>query len=120
MKLSVCRKLNARRLHRPAEEQRRFPERVGQVGHEHLADLVAGGAVQHQAERALGVVLADENDRAVKKRAAQTAAVQQQSAFEKFYRLAHCWSQFAPEMPGWQKNEAKTQALKAGNFFPAL
>jgi hypothetical protein len=75
MKLSECRKLNA--------------VGCGQVGHEHLADLVAGGAVQHEAERALGVVFADENHRAVEKQAAQTAAVQQQSAFEKFSRLTH-------------------------------
>jgi hypothetical protein len=59
-------------------------------------------------------VFADEDDRAVKKRATQTAAVQQQFAFEKFSRLTHCWLQFAPEMPGWQKRK------NAGNFFPAF
>jgi hypothetical protein len=50
-----------------AEEQRGLPERVGQVHHEHLADLAPGGAVQHQAEGAFGVVLANQNNRAVEK-----------------------------------------------------
>ena len=82
-------KAQRRRLHRPAEEQRRFLERVGQVGHDDCADLVAGGAVEHEAKRALGVVLADENDGAVEKRAVQLAAVQQQLAFEEFSVRAH-------------------------------
>ena len=90
MKLSVCRKLNAVGLHRAAKKQRRFLERVGQVGDDHFADGFAERAVEHETERALGVVLANQNDRALKKRTAQIAAVQQQFAFEKFLRLAHC------------------------------
>ena len=41
MKLSVCKKLKRGGLHRAAEKQRRFLERVGQVGHDHLADVFA-------------------------------------------------------------------------------
>src|SRR5277367_1243887 len=90
-------------LHRAAEKERRFLERVGQVGGDHLADGLAERAVEDEAERAIGIMLADENYGVLKKRAAQIAAVQQQFAFEKFLRNAHCRSQCASGMQNPQK-----------------
>ena len=54
--------------------------RLGQVRDDHFADVVAGSAVEHQAERALGIVLADEHHGTLEERAAQLAAVEEQLA----------------------------------------
>src|SRR5882724_12275499 len=76
-------------LHRAADVEGKFLERLGQVSHDHLANLAAGTPVEHEAESAFGIVLADEDDGALEKRAAQLPAVQQQLAFQKFFRVTH-------------------------------
>jgi len=45
-----------------AEEEGEFFDGVGEVGDEHFADFVGAGLVQNEAECALSVVLADQND----------------------------------------------------------
>src|SRR5882724_11123906 len=76
-------------LHRATDVERKFLERFGQVSHDHLANLAAGTPIEHQAESAFRIVLADEDDGALKKRAAKLSAVQQQLAFQKFFRVTH-------------------------------
>ena len=76
-------------LDRAAEVEGRIPEGIGQVGHDHLANLASERAVEHQAEGAIGVVLADEDDRALEKRAAQLPAIQQELALQKFRFVRH-------------------------------
>ena len=68
------------RLDGAAEKKRLLLEHGGQVGHERFADLVFRGAVEHQAKGAFGIVLADEQDGAVKEGALQLAVVEEQLA----------------------------------------
>ena len=63
-------------------EQRLVLERQGEACDERLADLVARAAIEDEAERAILVVLAYEDDRAVKKRARQLPVVEEQLALE--------------------------------------
>jgi hypothetical protein len=77
------------RLHGSTQVKRTFLERGGQVGNDHFPDFTAGGAVEDEAEGALGVVLADEDDRPLKKGAVQLAAVQQQEALQELWRVRH-------------------------------
>ena len=60
-----------------------------EVGDNHFAKFVAAGTVENEAEGAFRVVLADEDDRALEKRAAQAAIIQEQLAFEIFINLTH-------------------------------
>ena len=75
-------KTQRRRLHRPAQMQGQILERVWQISHHHFTHLVATGLIQHQAERAFGIMLADEHDGAVEVRTAQFPAVQQELPFQ--------------------------------------
>src|SRR5258706_4425005 len=106
------------RLHRAAQKKRRFLQRIGQVGHDQLAHLAAAGAVQHQAKGALVIVLADEDNGAVKKRTQQVAAVQQQLAFEGFFLVAHRHGQCASRKQTWQKENH--QEKNAETFVSAF
>jgi hypothetical protein len=71
------------RLDGAAKEKRAFLQSVGQVCHEHLADIVSHRAIQDEAERAFGIVLTDKYDSSLKERTAELAAVQQQLAFKR-------------------------------------
>jgi hypothetical protein len=53
-------------------------ERVGQIGHDHVADVAASRVVEDQPESALGVVLANQDDGAMEKGAVQFSAIQKQ------------------------------------------
>jgi hypothetical protein len=49
-----------------------------------FADVVPRGSVQDQPERALEIMLADQDDAALEERTLQLAVIQQQLAFERF------------------------------------
>src|SRR5438445_1723933 len=78
-----------RRLNGSAQIERLFPERIRHVRHDHIADVFSAGTVQHQPQGALRIMLADQDDGAMKKRTAQFAAVEQQLAFQRFEVLCH-------------------------------
>ena len=82
-------KAQAARLHRAADEQRLLLDRVGQVCHQRLADLVLAGTVQDQAEGAFFIVLANQDDGSVEERALQFSAIQQQLPLQRFVNLGH-------------------------------
>jgi len=84
MKLSAWRKLNAVGCTGPAQKQRGILKHDGQIGHDQLPHFATAGNGSAPAECALGAVVADENNGAVKKRAGQIASVQKQFAFENF------------------------------------
>jgi hypothetical protein len=84
-------------LHGPAKEKWRFLQCAGEVRDDGFADLILGGSVEDQAEGALGVVLANQDNRAMEKRAAQLSVVQNQLAFERFLGVVHCNFSSVPE-----------------------
>lgn len=71
-----------RGLDRTTEEQRLFAQSFRKIRDHHLADLILRGAVQHEAKRALGIVLAKKNYRAMKEGTVQTASVQEELSFQ--------------------------------------
>ena len=77
------------RLDRAAQIQRATFKRLRQIRDDHVAHLVARRAVEHQAERAFGIMLADNHHCALKERAAQLPAVEQQLAFQEFRLRCH-------------------------------
>ena len=72
-----------------AEIERAGFEHIGQVSDDHLADIAARGTVKDEAERAFGVVLADEHHGALEKRAAQLATVEEQLALQESVLFRH-------------------------------
>ena len=70
------------RLNGASQKQRQLFEGFRQFGHECLPDSVACGAVQHQPQGPLGIVLADENNAAVKERSLESTVVEQQVTLE--------------------------------------
>src|SRR5664279_2630685 len=82
-------KTQRRRLDRPAEEERAVLQGLRQIGDNRVADALARGAVEHQPERPLRVVLADEDDRVLEERAAQLPTVEEQLPFQEFVLLRH-------------------------------
>ena len=56
------------KLHRAAEVKGLLFELLGDIGHDHFAEAGAAGPVEDEAERAFGVMLANEHHRALKKR----------------------------------------------------
>ena len=69
-----------RRLHRAAQKQRRGFDPFRQIGDDEFAHGLAERTVENQAERAFRIVLADEDDGALKIGAAELAAVEKQLA----------------------------------------
>ena len=66
---TVCMKKTQRRgLHRAADKQRLFFDRVRQIGHDHLACFVSRGAIQDKPERSIDVVFADDEDGVLEER----------------------------------------------------
>lgn len=70
-----------RRLHGTAEVQGATFNRVWKIRNNHFADVAAGGAIQDQAECTFRVVLANEDNSTLEKRASQFTTVEQQLAF---------------------------------------
>ena len=77
------------RLHGAAEKERLVLQRVGQIRDDRLADFLVRRPVDHQAERALRVVLADEDDGAVEAGAGQLSAIEEELAFQRFEFARH-------------------------------
>jgi folate-dependent phosphoribosylglycinamide formyltransferase PurN len=59
-------------------------EWFAQVRGQGFPHLLAGGTVQHQPKGAFGIVLTNEQDCPVKKRALETSVVQQQLTLQRF------------------------------------
>ena len=72
-----------------AEEEGLLLEQFRHVRHQRFAHFRARVAVQHQAEGAFGVVLANEQDRPVEKRPAQLPVIEKQLAFQRLFVCAH-------------------------------
>jgi hypothetical protein len=66
-----------------------FFELLGKVRDEDVADRVFCGLIQNQSESAIGIVVADQDDRAMKNGAAQLAAIEQQLSPERGKWLGH-------------------------------
>src|SRR5436190_7507559 len=62
---------------------------IGEISNEDVADFVFGGIGQDEAERALGIVVANEDDRTVKERPAKLSAIQKQLAPEGLEYFGH-------------------------------
>src|SRR5438874_190910 len=77
------------RLNGPAEIKRFFFEHIGQVGGQSVPYLVVGGTIEDEAESAIGVVLTDEDDCAVKERAAKFPVVQDQLSLQRWAGVRH-------------------------------
>jgi len=110
------------RLHRPARKQRGILKHDGQIGHDQLPHFATAGTVQHQAECALGAVVADENNGAVEKTSrSDRLRPRKQFAFENFFRPAHCWGQCASRRRRWQwgENRRRRRKEKRGDCFSA-
>ena len=83
-------------LDRAAEVDAQFFDGVGEVRDENFTDFVGAGLVEDEAEGAVGIVLADEDDGAVKDGAMQLAAIQKEFSFERL----EFFSRFFSHM-GW-------------------
>ena len=66
-----------------------FLDGFGKVRNKDFANFVWAGLIENEAESALFVVLANENDRAIKKRSAQLSAVQEQLPPQRLEFLRH-------------------------------
>lgn len=55
-------------LNGTANVQRLFSEAIGEIFDQHLSEFVVGGSVEHQSQRPCGIVLAYEDDGAMKER----------------------------------------------------
>jgi len=72
------------------EAEARSRAMLGRVGlDERLTHRVRRGPVQNQSERTIGIVLAYQHDGAMKKRAVQFAAIEQQLAFQRWHSFFH-------------------------------
>ena len=87
-------------LDRAAEKQLVLFDGVGEVSDEDITNFVFGGIGQDKAERALGVVMANENDRTVKERPAKLSAIQKQLAPEGLEYFGHTVANNLPQACG--------------------
>jgi hypothetical protein len=69
------------RLDRAPQEERTSFDGVGKIRDNHFTNVTASGPIKDQPKSALGIMLTDEYDSALKKRAAQLTAVEQQLTF---------------------------------------
>src|SRR5262245_48101272 len=81
-----------RGLNWAAQVKRTALECLGKISDNHVTCIATGTAVQYQTECSLGIVLANQNHRSLKKRALQLTAIEQQLPFQKLTRLRHTLS----------------------------
>ncbi len=79
----------SRRLNWTADMENLFFERFRQIRDQGIADFISGRPVQDQAKGALRIVLADQNDGAVKERAGQLPAIKEQLTLQRWKGLRH-------------------------------
>ena len=77
-------------LHRAAQVKRLLLKLVRNIRDNHFAQIISAGTIQDEAKRSLGIMLAYENDGALKKRATQLSAIEQLLAFKELWRVRHC------------------------------
>jgi hypothetical protein len=76
-------------LDRAANVKGLLLEGLGQIGDDGVADLAAGRAIENQAQRAGGIVLADEDDGAMEEGAVEFPAIEKQAALQELGRPGH-------------------------------
>src|SRR5437660_12446217 len=77
------------RLNRPAEIKYFFFQPIGKVGGKSITYFIISGAIKNQTESAITVVLADENDGAMKERTAKFPVVQDQLSLQRLAGVRH-------------------------------
>src|SRR5438128_4372961 len=87
-------------LDRAAQIKRAAFEVVRQIGHDHLAHAVTRGPIQDQSKRAFGIMLADEDNRALEEGASQLSTIEKQLPLQKIFCFRHIlkqiWMKIAP------------------------
>src|SRR5260221_1824564 len=76
-------------LHRAAKIERGTFEQIGKIRYDHFAYVSARRAVKDQSKGPFSIVLANQYNGALEKRAAQLTAIEQQLAFQEFFSLRH-------------------------------
>ena len=76
-------------LDRPAQKEVFRLERIGQFGDQRVAHFVLRAAIDDQSEGPVGIMLADQNDGAMKEGPLQPPVVQDELAFQRFHFRRH-------------------------------